>query len=338
MLWLQAFSGFEVLINTLDPVGDPGSLPLCPLEPASRYFLLTYARAAANRFRDGITGCTRFVSRLTGLTSHRQKRSRRDVNREGWDSYARMWDDLKVRGEIPDLRSDRVADVEHLGDEWSLMAADTFSYGVDVRSVTEFGEYLDAHLFAPHLPRRDDLRIMELGPGGGRVTKVLLPRAQAIYAVDISKAMLQRLQARFADETKIVPIVVDGTNIQGIAPGTLDAAVSFDTFVHLEPWEIFRYLEMTHALLRNGGVGIIHFSDVETSIGFGLFRAQVPSVVQQGLHCATFSVMTKGIMQTFLAQLGFEIISISNHALPRDAVAVFRRRDASLPDDRCNDA
>jgi SAM-dependent methyltransferase len=258
------------------------------------------------------------------------------VNREGWESYARTWDEIKGRAEIPDLSSDRVSDVEHLGDEWSLMKDDTFSYGVDVQTVKEFGEYLDVRLFAPHLPDKN-LRIMEIGPGGGRVTKLLLPRASELYAVDISEAMLQRLQARFAEERKIVPIVVDGTNIRGIAPGSLDAAISFDAFVHFEPWEIFRYLEIIHTLLRNGGIGIIHFSDTETPIGFELFRAQVPSVVQEGVHFATFSVMSKGIMRKFLTQLGFEIVSISNDALPRDAVAVFRRKN-DLHDDRRHDA
>lgn len=41
--------GFEVLINDFDAITNPGSLPPFRLEPASRYFLLIYARAAANR-------------------------------------------------------------------------------------------------------------------------------------------------------------------------------------------------------------------------------------------------------------------------------------------------
>jgi len=266
----------------------------------------------------------RVFAALAGTTVAWPKRSRRQVNRAGWDAYARTWEAMKARRDIPDLPASRAADAEHLGDEWSLMGDEVFSYGVDARSVKDFGEYLDARLFAPHLAGTD-LRIMEIGPGGGRVTQLLLPRARVLYAVDISEAMLQRLRARFAGEPKIVPLLIDGTSIDGIAPASLDAAISFDAFVHLEPWEIYRYLEIMHGLLRPGGTGIIHFADIETPIGFALFRTQVPSVVQRGLDCATFSVMTKAIMKQFLLELGFEIVSLSNDAFPRDAVAVFRK-------------
>lgn len=264
----------------------------------------------------------RVFAALVGTAVVGTKRPRRAVNRAGWDAYARAWDAMKARRDIPDLPAARAADVEQLGDEWSLMGDEVFSYGVAARSAKAFGEYLDARLFAPHLGT--DLRIMEIGPGGGRVTKLLLPRARVLYAVDISAAMLQRLRARFAKEPRIVPLLIDGTTIDGIAPASLDAVISFDAFVHLDPWEIYRYLEIIHRLLRPGGTGIIHFADVETPIGFELFRAQVPSVVQQGVDCATFSVMTKAIMKQFLLQLGFDIVSLSNDALRRDAVAVFR--------------
>jgi hypothetical protein len=75
-----------------------------------------------------------------------------------------------------------------------------------------------------------------------------------------------------------------------------------------------------------GGLGIVHFSDIETSIGFELFRSQVPAVVRRGVDFATFSVMSKSIMARFLNELGFEIVVITNDVVPRDAVAVFRRK------------
>jgi hypothetical protein len=137
--------------------------------------------------------------------------------------------------------------------------------------------------------------------------------------------MLQRLEERFASSAKLNPLLTDGVSVEGIAQGTLDAVVSFDAFVHMEPWDIFRYLEISRPLLKPGGVGIIHFSDVETPIGFALFRSQVPSVVSSGMHFATFSVMSKTIMRTFLTQLEFEIVQITNDVIPRDAVAVFRK-------------
>jgi SAM-dependent methyltransferase len=253
-------------------------------------------------------------------------RVRRQVNQEGWDDYARKWDDARRRGEIPDLAVDRAAEAQHLGDEWSLMEDTQFPYGVDSGSVRSFAAYIDARMLTPFLPADIDLSVMEIGPGGGRITALLLPRTRLLYAVDVSAAMLERVQRRFAGDRRIVPLLTDGTDIAGIPSGSLDAAVTFDAFVHLEPWEIFRYLEIARTLLRDGGIGIVHFSDVETAIGFRLFQSQVPGVVERGVDFATFSVMSKSIMQRFLEELGFEILTITNEIIPRDAVAVFRRK------------
>jgi hypothetical protein len=141
--------------------------------------------------------------------------------------------------------------------------------------------------------------------------------------------MLQHLQRRFPGDARITPIVTDRTHIGGVAAASLDVAVSFDAFVHMEPWEIFRYLEIIQTLLRPGGVGLVHFADVETPTGFELFRSQVPAVVRAGFDFATFSVMSKGIMAKFLNELGLEIVTITNDIIPRDAVAVFRRHSDS---------
>jgi SAM-dependent methyltransferase len=253
-------------------------------------------------------------------------RVRRQVNQAGWDHYARKWDDARRKGEIPDLAVDRAADAQHLGDEWSLMEDTPFPYGVDSGTVRSFAEYLDARMLTPFLPADKDLSVVEIGPGGGRITALLLPRTRQLYAVDVSAAMLERVQRRFAGDSRIVPVLTDGTHIDGIPSGSLDAAVTFDAFVHLEPWEIFRYLEITRTLLRDGGIGIVHFSDVETPIGFRLFQSQVSDVVERGVDFATFSVMSKSIMQRFLEELGLEILTITNEIIPRDAVAVFRRQ------------
>jgi SAM-dependent methyltransferase len=211
------------------------------------------------------------------------KRGRRQVNREGWNDYARSWDVARRRGEIPDLAGDRSADAQHLGDEWSLMEDTQFPYGLDVGTVRSFAAHIDARMLTPFLPAGKDLSVMEVGPGGGRITALLLPRARQLYAVDVSEAMLDRLQRRFAGDSRIVRLLTDGTHIAGIPSGSLDAAVTFDAFVHLEPWEIFRYLEIARTLLREGGIGIVHFSDVETPIGFRLFQSQVASTSRRSL-------------------------------------------------------
>jgi len=268
----------------------------------------------------------RGLARFLGMESDgRPRRSRRSVNREGWNHYARSWDRMKTKGEIPDLDLTQTKQVEFLGDEWSLMGEGEAGYGVSFESARALVSYLRDEVFALHLPAGNDLRILELGPGGGRVTEILLPRCRTLYAVDISAAMLERLRARFPNTPALECVTTDGLSITGIAPNSLDAVVSFDTMVHLEPHEIFRYLEIVRGLLREGGRSVLHFADVETDLGFKLFRSQVDGLLQQGADYGTFSVMCKSIMRKFLEELDFEVETITNSLLPRDAVAVFRR-------------
>ena len=98
---------------------------------------------------------------------------------------------------------------------------------------------------------------------------------------------------RFAGDSRIAPVLTDGTHISGIPAGSLDPVVTFDAFMHLEPWEICGYPEIGQTLLRAGGIGIVHFLDVETPIGFRLFQLQLPGVVERGVGFVTFSVMSE---------------------------------------------
>ena len=233
---------------------------------------------------------------------------------------------MKTEGAIPDLGPAQTKRLEFLGDEWSLMGDGEVGYGVRFQSAGELVRYLRDEVFAVHLPAGNDLRILELGPGGGRITEILLPRCQILYAVDISVQMLKRLQARFPNAAALECVTTDGLSIRGVAPNSLDAVVSFDTLVHLEPHEIFRYLEIAQGLLREGGRGVLHFGDVETELGFKLFRSQVDAILKHGAGHGTFSVMCKSIMRNFLEKLDFEVETITNSLLPRDAIAVFRRK------------
>ncbi len=79
----------------------------------------------------------------------------------------------------------------------------------------------------------------------------------------------------------------------GIPARSLDPVVTLDAFMHLEPWEICGYPEIGQTLLRAGGIGIVHFLDVETPIGFRLFQLQVQGVVERGVGFVTFSVMSE---------------------------------------------
>jgi len=185
---------------------------------------------------------------------------------------------------------------------------------------------LQKNLLDPYLPKGDNLSIMEIGPGGGRITEILIPKCRKLYAVDVSEKMLKQLKKRLPHEEKVEYILVDGKSIPGIPPDSLDCVITFDAFVHIEPYEIFNYLNISKSLLREGGIGIVHFSDIETEIGFRKFSADVNGLLVNGAMFGNFSIMSKSIMAKFLRELGFETLVLTNEILPRDAIAVFRKK------------
>ncbi len=268
------------------------------------------------------------------LEDKKEKLLRRDINKKGWNDYAKNWDNNKATSNIPGLAAEDHGQARYLGDEWNIMCEkDRHPYGIEAYSNEEFQDYLEAKLLKPYLPIKNDLNIMELGPGGGRLTQLLVPRCQNLYAVDICQEMLKQLQKKFADDARVKYVLTDGNNISGIPSNSLDCIVTFDACVHMEPYEIFRYLELSKDLLKEGGIGIIHFSDVETEIGFQLFRDDYKSLLKNGPTFSNFSIMSKSIMSRFLEGLGFETTVITNEIFPRDAVAVFTKKKASLNND-----
>ncbi len=252
---------------------------------------------------------------------------RRTTNREGWNRYAETWHDARRSAALADVSPADHTRVAHLGDEWSLMEETRFPYGIPAgfEGPRGLARYLETRLLQPNLPERLDLTILELGPGGGRVTELLLPRAARLYAVDVSESMLEHLTTRFAGDARITPVVTDGARLSGVPLDSIEAFVSFDACVHMEPHEIFNYLRELQPLLRRGAVGILHAADATTPIGCELFCSQVGPQLRGQREYWMFGTMCAALLRTFLERLGYEIIRIGDDPIPRDVVAVFRK-------------
>jgi SAM-dependent methyltransferase len=115
---------------------------------------------------------------------------------------------------------------------------------------------LDRELFAPFLGTCDT--IVELGPGGGRFTAVLLPKCRRLLAAATSPTMLAMLRRRFAGDARLECVPLDGQGLGPIADASADAVFAFDVFVHLPQWDAFNYLREIRCVLRPGGKAVLH--------------------------------------------------------------------------------
>jgi ubiquinone/menaquinone biosynthesis C-methylase UbiE len=101
--------------------------------------------------------------------------------------------------------------------------------------------------------------VVEIGPGAGRWSVLLQPRAERLIAVDVAQAPLDAVAERL--EGRLECIVSDGASLDGIADGSVDAVWSFDVFVHIAPADQATYLTEIARVLRPGGIAAIHHAD-----------------------------------------------------------------------------
>src|SRR5580765_632801 len=99
----------------------------------------------------------------------------------GWERYARRW-----RAERCEVLLGQ--QVEFLGDEWTVEDPEQAgsSYGLPLEVIKRFGSYLSDELLDRYLPARAE-QGLEIGPGGGRLTALLLPRTNVLHVTDTAK-------------------------------------------------------------------------------------------------------------------------------------------------------
>lgn len=143
---------------------------------------------------------------------------------EEWEQYASNY--VKIEG-------------TYLGNEWNNPEI----MGIDVPA-DQIISYLDEQVFAPFLENCEVL--LEIVPGGGRFTQILLPKCQKFIAADTSRTMLKLLQERFAHYSNIEDLLLGGQGLSSIPDESVDAAFSYGVFVHLQHWDIYNYLVELH--------------------------------------------------------------------------------------------
>jgi ubiquinone/menaquinone biosynthesis C-methylase UbiE len=104
--------------------------------------------------------------------------------------------------------------------------------------------------------------VLEIGPGAGRFTEALAPRAARLILVDVSARPLDLCRQRFADANNISYVLSSsGTDLPTVADRSVDAIWSFDVFVHIAPRDQAAYLAEVARVLAPGGVAVIHHAD-----------------------------------------------------------------------------
>lgn len=205
----------------------------------------------------------------------------------------------------------------YLGDEWN----NPEQIGIDVPA-DQIVPYLDEQVFTPFLENCEVL--LEIGPGGGRFTQILLPKCRKLIAADTSPTMLKLLQERLAHYPNLEYMLLDGQGLSSIPDQSIDAAFSYGVFVHLQHWDIYNYLAELHRVLKPKGKAIIQHSNTFSEPGWQLFLSEVPESLNKPKLPGTFTVMTPEIMKEFAQRAGLHVVECLTNVVQRDCISLIR--------------
>lgn len=147
----------------------------------------------------------------------------------------------------------------------------------------------------------DDLKqfrgknITEIAPGFGRITQFLALIADKLSVVDMNPLCIKKTQDKLGHHVASYA-VGDGKTLVGVGEESQDLVFSFDSFVHMHRNVIEEYVKEMHRVLKKGGYGWIHHSDLVGGSDFSFD------------NFAGRSNMTPVIMKEIVEAHGFEIV------------------------------
>lgn len=207
---------------------------------------------------------------------------------------------------------------KYLGDEWNKPEAS----GIDVPA-NQMVSYLDEKVFAPFLGTSNV--ILEIGPGGGRFTEVLLSKCNKLIAADVTPTMLKLLKERFGPDPKIEYLLLDGLGLSPISDKSVDAAFSYSVFAHLHHWDIFNYLSELSRVLVPGGKAIIEHPNTFSELGWKRFLKDLPISLNVHKLPGTITLMTPEIIKEFTQRAGLVLEDCITDTAKRDCISLIRK-------------
>jgi SAM-dependent methyltransferase len=104
--------------------------------------------------------------------------------------------------------------------------------------------------------------VLDVGCGVGRLTRVLARRAAHVHAVDVSAEMLARARELNPELDNVTWHRNDGTSLQPIEDGSVDAVVSHVVFQHIPDAAVtLGYVREMGRVLRPGGWAAFQISN-----------------------------------------------------------------------------
>lgn len=100
-----------------------------------------------------------------------------------------------------------------------------------------------------------DLRMLEIGCGVGRMTRMLSRIFGHVTGVDVSEEMIRQARRNTADLNNVSLVLGDGCSLEAVPDASLDFAFSFIVFQHIPTYSVIAsYCKEVYRVLKPGGL------------------------------------------------------------------------------------
>jgi SAM-dependent methyltransferase len=113
--------------------------------------------------------------------------------------------------------------------------------------------------YLPLFPRQGT--ILEIGPGHGRWSELLIGQSGMLVLCDIAPNCLDACRQRLAGRGRIRTHLSQAADLPADLTAAVDGVWSYDCLVHVAPEECRRYLAEIARVLRPGGMAVLHHAD-----------------------------------------------------------------------------
>ncbi len=143
----------------------------------------------------------------------------------------------------------------------------------------------------------DFSHVLELAPGHGRITEILLSEAQSVTAIDVNSENIQFCRERFGDNPKLKLAENNGVTLEMVEDETISFVFCFDSMVHFDSDVVRAYLREFYRIMNHGATCFLHHSNLDKNPG-GDF--------QKNIHARNF--MTVELMSHYAQKEGLQVL------------------------------
>lgn len=161
--------------------------------------------------------------------------------------------------------------------------------------------------------------VLEIGCGTGRIGASLAKECREWIGADISANMIEYARRNLKDCSNVRFQELTGCDLQGFPDNSIDKIYSSAVFMHLDPWDRYRYVKEAYRVVRPGGRVYFDNLNLDGKDGWAVFyELLLMDPAARPPHVSKHSTAEE--LTTYLTKAGFvDVVTVPSDLFVRSA-------------------